>query len=90
VALENIAEVEAAGVLVTVEPPLRLAAVVADVAVVAVVADVAVTAAFAVQAVHVPVRLVITPDAGVPSAGVTKIGEVNVSPLAKSALTSAR
>lgn len=31
---------------------------------------------FAVQLVQVPVRFVITPEAGVPSAGVTSVGEV--------------
>jgi hypothetical protein len=31
---------------------------------------------FAVQLVHVPVRLVMTPEAGVPRAGVTKVGLV--------------
>jgi len=43
---------------------------------VAVVAVVALPALLAVQAVQVPVRLVITPDAGVPRAGVTNVGEV--------------
>ena len=76
-----IADTEAAGVPVTVPPPLRLTAVVAVVAVVA---------ALAVHAVQVPVRLVITPDAGVPSAGVTNTGDWNVSPLGKSAFTNAR
>jgi hypothetical protein len=32
--------------------------------------------AFAVQALHVPVRFVITPEAGVPRAGVTNVAEV--------------
>ena len=38
----------------------------------------AVVAAFAVHDVQVPVRLVIIPDAGVPSAGEERVGEVNV------------
>lgn len=58
------ADTDAAGVPVTVDPPLRLAAVVA------------VVAELAVHAVHVPVRFVITPLAGVPRAGVIRVGDV--------------
>jgi hypothetical protein len=55
--------------------PERFAAVVAEVALVALVA----VAAFppTEQLAQVPVRLVITPDAGVPSAGVVKDGETS-------------
>jgi len=54
------------------------------VAVVAVVAEVAV---FAVQAAHVPVRLVMTPDAGVPSTGATSVAPVGKTRLGSSEIT---